>query len=596
VLGPEHPDVANSLQNLSALFWMAGDVPRAREHLARAIATRERHLVRILATLPEPRKRRFLRTASMEANMAVSFHIDGASGDLDALALALRTTLQRKGRVLDEVAHAQAALRRNLAPTLQAELDELQEQRAKLATLRLAPPDPRHAEPIRALVSDVERRELDLSRQSAAFRAQLEPVTIEAVQATLPKDAALIEFVRYRRFDLKNRPHWREARYLAYALRPEGPPQWVALGEAALIKAAVTLALEALATGDDDVRGPLRALDELVFAPLRRLLGPVDHWLLSPDGDLNRVPFAALVDEEGRYLLERALITYLTSGRDRVRATARGAPRARAIVVAAPDYQGSVPALPGTQAEADAISEHFPEAEVFVGLAATGHVLTKAKGPLFVHLATHGFFGVSDTVEVRNATRRNAYSWRDNRDLVSFEASSAPPSEGGAPIAFEAVSPPPEEGIDLEDALDTAGLVLARAEGSDSVLTAREIAGLDLDGTQLVVLSACETGVGRIAAGEGVYGLRRALAIAGAETQVVSLWKVDDDATAALMGRYYDGLRARGGRAEALRQAQLAMLRGEWAAEGYDYAHPFYWAAFVPIGDEGPLRRTPTDA
>jgi hypothetical protein len=106
---------------------------------------------------------------------------------------------------------------------------------------------------------------------------------------------------------------------------------------------------------------------------------------------------------------------------------------------------------------------------------------------------------------------------------------------------------------------------------------------LDLWGTKLVVLSACETGVGAAKNGEGVYGLRRALMMAGAESQVMSLWKVADDATRDLMIAYYQGLLSGKGRAEALRQVQLAMLAGE------DRSHPFYWASFIPSGQWTPL-------
>lgn len=98
-----------------------------------------------------------------------------------------------------------------------------------------------------------------------------------------------------------------------------------------------------------------------------------------------------------------------------------------------------------------------------------------------------------------------------------------------------------------------------------------------------MVLSACETGVGAVQTGEGVYGLRRALVLAGAESQVMSLWKVADDATRDLMVAYYRRLLAGEGRAETLRQAQLEiMARPGWS-------HPFFWASFIPVGEWGPL-------
>jgi CHAT domain-containing protein len=134
-----------------------------------------------------------------------------------------------------------------------------------------------------------------------------------------------------------------------------------------------------------------------------------------------------------------------------------------------------------------------------------------------------------------------------------------------------------------------SGLALAgvnqRASGNneDGLLTALEVAGLDLWGTRLVVLSACETGVGDVRNGEGVYGLRRALVLAGSESQMMSLWQVSDVATRDLMIAYYQRLREREGRAEALRKVQLAMMHGQ-----RQYAHPFFWASFIQSGDWRP--------
>jgi CHAT domain-containing protein len=135
-----------------------------------------------------------------------------------------------------------------------------------------------------------------------------------------------------------------------------------------------------------------------------------------------------------------------------------------------------------------------------------------------------------------------------------------------------------------------SGLALAGAnqrrlgDTGDGLLTAFEVANLDLHGTELVVLSACDTGLGRIANGDGVYGLRRALDIAGAESQVMSLWQVNDQATRDLMVDFYKRLISGEGRAASLRAVQL-QLRGT-----RQYAHPYYWAAFVIAGNAGPLR------
>jgi CHAT domain-containing protein len=144
------------------------------------------------------------------------------------------------------------------------------------------------------------------------------------------------------------------------------------------------------------------------------------------------------------------------------------------------------------------------------------------------------------------------------------------------------------------DPMLCAGLVFAgtnrgAGESRPAIVTAREIAGIDLRGTQLVVLSACETGVGHLAGGTEFAGLRRALAIAGAATQVTSLWKVDDDATRALMAHYYRALAAGTDRVEAL---VLAQQRTANDPAHPQRAHPFYWAAFISAGATGPVDLT----
>jgi CHAT domain-containing protein len=124
-----------------------------------------------------------------------------------------------------------------------------------------------------------------------------------------------------------------------------------------------------------------------------------------------------------------------------------------------------------------------------------------------------------------------------------------------------------------------AGANLRKSGEDDGVLTAMEMAGLDLWGTKLVVLSACDTGVGEVKNGEGVYGLRRALVLAGSETQVTSLWPVSDEDTRDLMIEYYKALQRGEGRSEGLRQVQLRMLKHK------DRQHPFYWASFIQSGE-----------
>ncbi|HEY9284735.1 MAG TPA: CHAT domain-containing protein, partial [Pyrinomonadaceae bacterium] len=223
---------------------------------------------------------------------------------------------------------------------------------------------------------------------------------------------------------------------------------------------------------------------------------------------------------------------------------------------------------------------------------ATEAALKRAAAPLVLHVATHGFF-LPDQKQEAAAESRN----------LGLGADAA---AGGS--RFE--NPLLRSGIALAGANTRQG-----GAGEDGVLTALEAAGLDLWGTKLVVLSACETGVGQVENGEGVYGLRRALVLAGAESQVMSLWQVSDDATRDLMIGYYRRLQAGEGRTEALRQVQLEMLKGGAAAtkqpappartgglsgalgvKQIDRSHPYFWAAFIQSGDWRPMSAPPAVA
>jgi CHAT domain-containing protein len=193
--------------------------------------------------------------------------------------------------------------------------------------------------------------------------------------------------------------------------------------------------------------------------------------------------------------------------------------------------------LDATEGEARSIQTLFPDAKVLTGANATETAVKQVSAPRILHLATHGFF--------------------------LFEA---PAAAGGSSPALATRNPLLRSGLAL------AGANRRDGKGDDGILTALEGSGLNLWGTKLVVLSACDTGVGEVHNGEGVYGLRRAFTLAGAESLVMSLWPISDFTTRTLMTSYYQNLKARMGRGEALRQVQLDMLKPN------PKLHHCYWA------------------
>lgn len=623
-LTADHPDVAASINELGHLYFARDDYDRAVQFLARGNTVEERSLALILTTGSERQKQLYLNTISNSLHAVVSLHVRALPQNEQAARLALTAILQRKGRALDAMTDQLLALRRHASPQDQELLDQLTKLRNSAATLQLSN-EVRSSPEMQRIVAGVarfhiEEKENEISRRSAEFRAQSLPITLEAVRQAIPAGAALVEICAYEPYDAKakNATVKRgEARYVAYVLRrDEAAPRSVELGEAAVIDAEVERLRAALKeTRREDVQTIARAVDERVMRPIRKLLGPARQLLLSPDGTLNLIPFSALVDERGRYLIENYSLTYLTSGRDLLRLQVPTESRSAPVVIANPLYdlragarpgpagkRANKPAskadanrlstdftlkryglLPGTAEEANALAKLLPQGtQVLLQERATEAALKEVNRPRVLHVATHGFF-LTEQSQVEPTNSRLLRGTFDTLDTSSL------------PVRWE-------------NPLLRSGLVLAGVNqgwsgaGEDGVLTALEVAGLDLWGTKLVVLSACETGLGEVTNGAGIYGLRRALVLAGSETQVMSLWKVSDNGTKDLMTAYYSRLRAGEGRTEALRQVQLAMLRGELrpaaatpgarpspratgAGAPSDYSHPYYWASFIPSGD-----------
>jgi CHAT domain-containing protein/tetratricopeptide (TPR) repeat protein len=584
VLGPQHPSVAFTLYNLSGVFRDQG---RFREALPLAARTAEIYdpwLQTEMSPLSEARKRVFLRTLPNVTNSLVSLHADSMPDSTEALELALTTVLRSKGRVLDASTESQSIVRTQLASDLRAQVDELAAARAQLSALLQGPDAPTE---ISALRSRIEDLEATLSAASVAIRVNDPSVTWTSVQAALPRGAVLVELIRYHGFWARNaREEDRQsAHYLAYLLPWRGPPRWVPLGDVTAIDASVDAVMAIMYKRPSDAASAaLRTLDAQLLAPIRERLADLPGTLqliISPEGKLNLVPFDSLLDEHGRYLLERYLVSYVTSGRDLLRLATRQPPQSAAMIIGAPDYGPGrrFPELAEAAAEAREIARYFTHSRVLLGAEASTRALADVTGPAILHIATHGFYtrgGGPITAADRAAPDR----------IAAPALSDAVRSDRGMEI----------DGADLPlhnapiEAVDRAGLALAGANARpEGILTAREIAGMNWWGTQLVVLSACQTGVGFMSSGDGVYGMRRALVLAGSETQVVSLWNVNDSSARTLMRAFYRELSHGTGRAESLRRAKLALLRRQPPGQP-DFSHPYYWAAFIIAGDWTPLR------
>ncbi len=558
--------------------------------MRQVLVIQEKNTGRFLLSGSEARKQAYLQQLADDTSANVSFSVSVASPQ--AIALGLTSVLQYKGRVLDAMSDSVARLRQSVRPEDRTLFEQLARVAQQWSTLNSQGHDKLPLETYRRRLDDLVRQqetlEAELAKRSAEFRQQLVPITLAAVRQAIPPSAVLVERFRYRPFDpkAKDETKWDKPRYLTYVLTHEGEPVAIDMGDAAAVESLVR---EFRGAVSDPKRTDVKELaEELSAKLLKRLLPYVDNAervLIAPDGALNLVPFAALLDDQGEYVATRFEITYLTSGRDLLRLASASRPRGSTVVVADPAYGQSAAIrapgrkirnakrvahadgpiqvftpLPGTAAEANALKALLKllDHHVLTGVNATEAQLKHLHGPRLLHVATHGFFLRDQPI----------------------------PADALKPVGF---SPDQRPVRVSENPLLRSGLALAGANArrsgtnDDGILTAFEAAQLDLRGTELVILSACETGVGEVKNGEGVYGLRRALVLAGAETQVTSLWKVADDATKDLMVDYYRGLLKGEGRSGALREVQKAMIASQ------DRWHPYYWAAFVPIGNWAPL-------
>jgi CHAT domain-containing protein/Tfp pilus assembly protein PilF len=596
-LGHDHPDTVASLNNLTTLYTAKNDLVQAVKFQALANAASERNLMYNLAIGSERDKLAYLSALPEQTDRTISLHIDSTPNDPAARNLAATMILQRKGRALDATSQNLNALRSRFNAEDQALLDRLTETRSQIAMLALRGPQKmtveQHQARIKELEDQAQKDEADISRSSKEYLAQSLPVTLEAVREAIPGDSALIEFSTYHPFNAQainyGQPH-----YVAYVLRHGGEIQFAELGEAKTIDGSIAALRTALRDRKSaDVKRLARAVDARVFQPIRPLLGGKSRLLISPDGLLNLIPFAALVDEAGRYAVERYSISYLTSGRDLLRLQAPRESKDAPLVVAGPDFgsrkqveaslekQGDdapegegraesarsaindfyFPPLPAAEQEGEVLRALLPGATLLTEGQATKAALSQVHGPKLLHIATHGFF-------------------LEDQDFISTGGNSYQPFNDNPDRALVQLE---QRGVRVESPLLRSGLVLAGAnehkEDDNGILTALEVTGLNLWGTKLVTLSACDTGLGEVKNGDGVYGLRRALVLAGAETQIMSLWSVSDKATQELMVSYYKRLQEGQGRGEGLRQAQLEMLKKE------NRRHPYYWACFIQSGE-----------
>jgi len=646
ILGEEHPDVARSIHNLALVYAGTHREVEALKLMTEAIALEDQTIGQVFSIGSESRRMAYIKYIQYYADAFLSLTSEYFCHSSTACHAALDLVLRRKAIGAEALAVQRDAVLGGHYPKLATRLRHLTSLRAQIASKILSGPGSEGPETHQQLLAEWTSEKEDLEAEIVQqvpemnLHQQLQTADRQAVAKTLPEESMLVEFVRFTSFDFgavvaNGGAFLKPARYLAFILQAgqTGDARMVDLGEAepvdrliAAFRRSIThegedrsVKEEATANGEyqsrerdpavlraeirdysqrlEETRGLVPDYEDLdyetpdgedegirlraaVFDPLVPHLGRHTRLFMAPDGDLSRLSFEALPTSDGHHLIDEYQISYLSSGRDVLRLATDSAVRAEPPLVAAdPDFDlgaanVSTPSrtagfkrLSGTKKEGERIAEMLGVTPLLRvdPLEAT---VKSVRSPLILHIATHGFF------------RPNAP--RDpNEEGHEVGTVSAP--DGGLLGRLARV----------ENPLLRSGLALVGAntwlkggalpeDAEDGILMAEDVTGMDLLATELAVLSACQTGLGEVHSGEGVYGLRRAFVLAGAKTLVMSLWKVPDEQTRELMENFYRRLLRGEPRADALREAQLEMKK--------NYPDPFYWGAFICQGNPRRLR------
>jgi CHAT domain-containing protein/Tfp pilus assembly protein PilF len=620
-LGVHHPDYAESLSKLAAVYLLLDDpargAPMAREavHLAREQLDRNETFQSERQQLVARTRLWFVLDNYIDLSGAAQLPADEVYGEVlnwKGLVSAGQQQLHRLHRQLKASGNKEVA-------RLESELEAATGQ---LATLYRAT-NLKNRELQFRLEEQSERIEQiqkQLAGVSAEFRQQLAQQyrTVDDIRRALPPDAVLVDLVNYERVLRADggKATVERTALVAFVVHHEGAVDRIELGSTGPIEKAIAdwrKSFGRKTDGDD----PAEVLRQLVWQPLEKHLAGAKTLLISPNGLTAPIPWPALrLQGPDSYLIDKYAVAIVPIARllpeliAREPVQASASQRPSVLLVGDVDF-GAMPgksdlaansrsaargnqavqwmSLPGTREEVAAIrqsiTQRFGEQAVteLTGQQATESTIRQqAEKHRYLHFSTHGFFAPP---EVPSALGPASLSDRS----------------GGSPAAAQQDVSGYHPGL-------LSGLVLAGAnrpidEGNeDGILTALEVAEMDLGEVELATLSACETGLGATGGGEGLLGLQRAFQAAGAKTVIAGLWKVPDKATQVLMSRFYDNLwQKRMTKAEALREAQLWMLRegalpNAQSTRGLEIDEaqpvedgkqlpPYYWGAFILSGD-----------
>jgi len=616
--------LSETLFQLSIAEQQQGRRDDARAHVLESLQIQQRIIGQVGNLMSDESLSLMLNSEEGQLDLLLSLLLQ-SSPSSEELSEAFRWTFQRKGISLDLSCRRRSLQQSEVYDTQTVErVEQLRLLNQQVADFALRSPPGLSPEEVTQAREELNRKigeansELALTLQSAGIFLPEVDGNATAVSRKLSAGTVFIEYVRMNQIAPLDSEPPAVPRYVAFVLAggsSEAEIRFADLGNADEIDELIEKMRDQTRqvprmlriSGEDDLEkkymNTAQDLYDRLLAPFSDQLQHADTIVIGPDAALCKVPFAALVDSEQRYVIETADISYVSSSRDFLRS--HGPPGQGVIILSNPNFDADLESrqqvlrevetrepglsllalresreidlrslrwrrLPGAEQEAQDVNEllgqsNFAPVKIYLGEAAVEEVLKTAQSPRVVHLATHGFYV---PLEAENLDKES--------DLRSFSS--------GTSLSRLRTDRNPllRSGIVLAGANRLASGEDAAGTLEDGWVTAQEIASMDFRNTELVVLSACESGLGDIATGQGVQGIRRAFLNAGGHSVLTSLYEVPDGETRQLMHGFYQELLETDNRRAALSRAQRQRIVERRQAEGA--AHPFFWASFILLG------------
>ena len=555
-LGRNHPLFVQSKEDLAILHWKKGSVDQALPLYSEVMTKSLDFVNHYFAPMSEAEKTKYWDVLSPRFQRFYNFAVEANAQHPAVIQDLYDYQIATKALLLNSTNKVKQAIMSGKDAQLIKDYLSWLDQKETLARLYAYSKEELKIQEINldSLETAANAMEKKLSAKSTAFSAgySTQKLSYNQIRNLLTDTEAVVEIIHIKKYD---QIFTADSKYAALILtKASEVPKLVLLENGQMLDTRYS----------KFYRNAIqqRIADEYSYdqfwSPIETELNGKKLIYISPDGTYNQLNLNTIKRPDGNYVISQFDLVTIGNSKDLIELKRKKpkVPKKNATLLGFPDYgPGEIAVLPGTKVEIDGVSKVLKasgyQVKQFTQKLATEANLKSIKGPTLMHIATHGYFlkDVENTGSAFGVSLENA---NDNPLLRS--------------------------GLMLAGAGITAsGKRMPNLESNDNgILTAYEAMNLNLEGTDLIILSACETGLGDIKAGEGVYGLQRAFLVAGADALIMSLWKVDDAATQQLMTNCYSSWIKLGNKQKAFKQAQMQLMA--------KYKDPYYWGAFVMMG------------